>query len=402
MSLARSAWSVLLALPMACTAQPKGDDSGVPPSLSEPLALRVASFNASLHRDAAGQLIADLSDPSNAQGIAVATILQHVAADVVLLNELDVDGEGESLRLLNDQFLGVSQQGMAALNYEHLWMPESNTGEASGADLNGDGEVVTEAGSDAYGQDAKGYGQYPGQYGLAVVSRFPIVAVRTFRDTLWRDLPDHNIPPGYYSEAALDVLPLSSKTHADVTLEVGSTELHLLVSHPTPPAFDGEEDRNGRRNHDEIAFWTGYLDATADSWHTDDDGSSGGLKGAPFVILGDLNADPADGGSFGDPMGDLLSHPRVVDPAPMSRGGTEQAEAQGGVNGRHTGDPALDTADFSDQSVGNLRVDYALPSVELSVEDSGVFWPAADDPLLEVVESASDHRAVWVDVQVGG
>ena len=28
---------------------------------------------------------------------------------------------------------------------------------------------------------------------------------------------------------------------------------------PTPPAFDGEEDRNGRRNHDEIRFWVDYV-----------------------------------------------------------------------------------------------------------------------------------------------
>ena len=402
MSPTRSALSALLALSTSCAAPSKQVDSGAPPSPSEPVALRVASFNASLHREAAGQLIADLSDPSNAQGIAVATILQHVAADVVLLNEIDVDGDGESLRLLNDLFCAVSQQGESAVLYDHLWMPETNTGEASGVDLNGDGEAVTEPGSDAYGQDAKGYGQYPGQYGLAVLSRFPIVAVRTFRGTLWRDVPDHNIPSGYYSDAALDVLPLSSKTHADVTLDVGGTELHVLVSHPTPPAFDGEEDRNGRRNHDEIAFWTGYLDSPADSWHIDDDGRVGGLDGAPFVILGDLNADPADGGSFEDPMGDLLSHPRVVDPGPMSRGGPEQAGVQGGVNGRHAGDPALDTADFSDQSVGNLRVDYVLPSVELSVDGSGVLWPTADEPLFPVVESASDHRAVWVDVRVGG
>ena len=35
--------------------------------------------------------------------------------------------------------------------------------------------------------------------------------------------------------------------------------VHFLVSHPTPPTFDGAEDRNGTRNHDEIRFWADYI-----------------------------------------------------------------------------------------------------------------------------------------------
>jgi len=33
---------------------------------------------------------------------------------------------------------------------------------------------------------------------------------------------------------------------------MGGQVIHILASHPTPPVFDGVEDRNGRRNHDEI------------------------------------------------------------------------------------------------------------------------------------------------------
>ncbi len=35
--------------------------------------------------------------------------------------------------------------------------------------------------------------------------------------------------------------------------------VHFLVSHPTPPVFDGPEDRNGARNADEIRLWQEYL-----------------------------------------------------------------------------------------------------------------------------------------------
>ena len=41
----------------------------------------------------------------------------------------------------------------------------------------------------------------------------------------------------------------------DVPVETPSGQLHLLAWHATPPVFDGPEDRNGRRNHDEAAFW---------------------------------------------------------------------------------------------------------------------------------------------------
>lgn len=65
--------------------------------------------------------------------------------------------------------------------------------------------------------------------------------------------------------------------------------------------------------------------------------------------------------------------------------------------------PAHDTADFS-ESTGNLRADYALPSMTLVLSDSGVFWPLSDDPRFPLVGTypfpGSDHRLVWVDVSI--
>ena len=92
---------------------------------------------------------------------------------------------------------------------------------------------------------------------------------------------------------------LSSKSHWDVPVEVGGRTVHVLASHPTPPTFDGAEDRNGRRNHDEIRFWADYVRPGAGSGYIyDDAGGTGGLKpGSSFVILGDQNADPLDGDS---------------------------------------------------------------------------------------------------------
>ena len=81
-----------------------------------------------------------------------------------------------------------------------------------------------------------------------------------------------------------------------------------------------------------------------------------------------------------------------------------EAERQGGVNANHQTDPASDTSDFNDQDVGNLRIDYVLPSSDLQVRGSGVFWPTMDDPSFTWVGSfpfpVSDHRLVWVDLDL--
>ena len=50
---------------------------------------RFATFNASLNRSSAGQALADLSAPGNAQAAAVAEIIQRVRPDVLLINEFD-------------------------------------------------------------------------------------------------------------------------------------------------------------------------------------------------------------------------------------------------------------------------------------------------------------------------
>ena len=59
---------------------------------------------------------------------------------------------------------------------------------------------------------------------------------------------------------------------------VGGKVIHTLVSHPTPPVFDGPEDRNGTRNHDEIRLWSDYVLPSRSGYIYDDEGERGGLK----------------------------------------------------------------------------------------------------------------------------
>ena len=117
-----------------------------------------------------------------------------------------------------------------------------------------------------------------------------------------------------------------------------------------------------------------------------------------FVIAGDLNADPEDGDSAPGAIRQLLDHPLIdASATPASDGAAAAAAAQGRANARHRGDPRFDTADFDDKAPGNLRVDYVLPSSNLTVLGSGVYWPLPGEPGAALID-ASDHRLVWIDV----
>jgi hypothetical protein len=331
---------------------------------------------------------------------------------VVLVNEFDHVEGGRAAELFRDNYLEVGHNGAEPIDYPYYFVAPSNTGVPSGSDLNNDGTV-------GGGDDAFGFGLFPGQYGMVVYSKYPIATdeVRTFQHFLWKDMPGADLPDDpatpepadWYTPEELDVFRLSSKSHWDVPIEVpGRAPVHFLVSHPTPPTFDGAEDRNGTRNHDEIRFWADYVTGgRAAAYIYDDDGSTGGLgHGQDFVIAGDQNADPFDGDSTDDAILQLLDHPPVQDPHPSSAGAVEAATRDGRANLTHTGPAAEDTADFADGAPGNLRVDYVLPSERLAVEASGVYWLTSSDPLFARLVGtypfpASDHRLVWVDVRTG-
>ena len=189
---------------------------------------------------------------------------------------------------------------------------------------------------------------------MAVFSRYPIdyEHARTFQRFLWKDMPGALLPDDpatpapadWYSADELGVFRLSSKSHWDLPIELGrGKRVHFLVSHPTPPVFDGAEDRNGTRNHDEIRFWADYVTPGASRYIYDDEGRRGGLRrGEHFVIAGDQNADPFDGDSVDHAIRQLLDNPRV-----NTRGHADEPRraAAGRAPGRgqqtHQGDPPI-------------------------------------------------------------
>jgi 3-phytase len=379
--------------------------------------IRFASFNASLNRNSAGQLITDLSTPNNSQAQNVAEIIQRTNPDVVLINEFDYYENGQAAELFRQNYLQVGQNGATPVDYPYFYVAPSNTGVPSGFDLDNNGTVGGP-------NDALGFGFFPGQFGMVLFSKYPIdfENVRTFQEFLWKDMPGALLPDDpttpapndFYSPEELEILRLSSKSHWDVPINVNGEIVHVLASHPTPPVFDGPEDRNGTRNFDEIRFWKDYITPGQGDYIYDDNGSFGGLTpGARFVIMGDQNSDPLDGDSIPGAIQQLLDNPLVnTSTIPSSAGGTAAAQRQGGANTTHQSDPAFDTADFADTTPGNLRADYVLPSNNLGINGAGVFWPTPDDPLFRLVGDfdptipggfpSSDHRLVYVDVSTPG
>lgn len=382
--------------PMAPVAPPVKPPTLAPVKAPTRKPVRFATFNASLNRNNAGDLATELAQLGSTQPATVAEIIQRVRPDILLLNEFDYDTA--ALASFQKNYLQVAQGGADPIVYPFSYIAPSNTGVPSGFDLDNNGVI-------GGANDAFGFGFFPGQFGMVVLSKYPFEGkIRTFQNFLWKDMPGNLIPTPYYSNEEIQVLRLSSKSHWDIPIKIGDGDIvHLLASHPTPPVFDGPEDRNGRRNFDEIRFWKDYI--SGEDYMYDDAGVKGGIEktNRKFVILGDLNSDPLDGDSIKGAAQLLLNNTLVnTELTPTSKGGVEQAALQGLSNLNHTTDPKFDTADFSDSAPGNLRADYVLPSKEFKMLNASVFWPESTDPLFKLVGTfpfpSSDHRLVWIDV----
>ncbi len=344
----------------------------------------MATWHVEMQRRGPGLLLRDILAAEEPDIAAVVAVIAEVSPDILLLTGFDWDLDLAAARALEAR---LAEAGAA---YPHLFALPSNAGLATGLDMDGDGRTGGP-------RDAQGYGWFAGQGAMVLLSRLPVDAdgVRDFSGLLWADLPGAKLPEvdgqPFPSAEALAAQRLSSTGHWDVPVILpDGGRLHMLCFAATPPVFDGPEDANGLRNHDEVALWSVYLD-----------GGLGSAPDDPVIVLGNANLDPSDGDGRGAAIANLIGHARLRDPRPRSAGGTEAADRQGGRNGDHRGDPAFDTADWSDDpGPGNLRISYVLPDRALTVLDAGVFWPAADDPLRPLIEGEGlpRHRLVWVDI----
>ena len=313
-----------------------------------------------------------------------AELIAHIAPDVLVLSGLDHDHDLVALRAFRDV---IAEKGHV---FTATFAFSSNAGLRTGRDMTGDGRHDT-------ADDTQGYGRFRGERALALLSNFPVddANARDFSQFLWRDLPGALLPEdvsgAVLADEVLALQRLSSTGHWDVPILIDGQSLHLLIYQAGPPVFGGRGTRNLHRNHDETAFWTHFLDNRLPMAPPE----------APLVVIGGSNLDPFDGDGLHGAMRDLLAHPALQDPQPQSAGG--RLAAHDPPNAAHLGPPELDTVHWPQRpGPGNLRVSYILPSSELRVRASGVFWPATESAerarLGDPDAPPTRHRLVWVDL----
>jgi hypothetical protein len=71
--------------------------------------VRFATYNTSLNRNRAGELLAELQSGVSAQAASVSAILQTIRADILVLNEFDYEPNNAAVQAFQDNFLGVAQ-----------------------------------------------------------------------------------------------------------------------------------------------------------------------------------------------------------------------------------------------------------------------------------------------------
>ena len=305
--------------------------------------LRLGVWHEALSRDGPGLLLRDLQK-GVPELVAMADLVRIAAPDILVLTKMDFDASGLAARAFADT---ISPDA-----YPFLMSLRSNEGVPTGVDLDGD-----RRGHEP--EDAQGYGWFPGQGALAVLSRVPIRqgAAVSYNDILWKELPGTHMDP---SDPGYDVQRLSSGGHWSVPLDLGFAEegqsatLWVLVGHSGPPVFDGPEDRNGRRNLDELQLWSQILD-----------GRHGPAPGAHMVFMANTNLDPNAGEGYRDAMLDFLDSGRFQDPF-----------------------PDLPTAYW--ETLEPMRVSYLLPSTTLELLDVKR-WPRGE---------GMTHHLLTIDIAV--
>ncbi|MCT4607799.1 MAG: endonuclease/exonuclease/phosphatase family protein [Pelagimonas sp.] len=285
--------------------------------------LRIATWHGDFSRKGPGLMLHDLlKKPPDLSPI------KALSPDILLLTDIDYDAGLVTLRTLSDQ-IGP---------YPYLLSQRPNRGLPTGRDIDGDGRLGEP-------EDAQGFGNFSGQGGMALLSRYPLTLLEDHSPLLWKDAPDSQIAR---TDPAYDVQRLSSSGHWAVQVDSPLGQITLLTLTATPPVFDGPEDRNGRRNRDEVLFWHHHLPQHPE----------------PVILLGNFNLDPKRSDGLRAAASKVLSAPRLQDPLP-------------------------DQPTVTWDGTGPMRVSYVLPDSRFQVTQAGV-QPALPD--------LGPHGLVWVTI----
>lgn len=451
-----AALAITVALLAGCN-----DEETVNNYLPESTDVTFAAYNVSFDRTAYADLVAEMQIEPSTQDVLVrsfldgtiadadketaskviqirnvAAVIQKNRPDVIMMGEYNNDGTGTdttSLQGFQDNYLSIAQStdgaggvsNLAPIEYPYKKGYATNTGLFSGLDLDNNGAIE----QGPYG-DNWGFGQFHGKYAFALMSKYEIDSqnTRTFQTFKWKDLEGQTIPTitdcsdptkfpdgmdcgdEWYTAEEWEEIRISSKNHVDAPIIIptknGDKIVHVLMSHPTPPVFD--TGKNKSQNAAEVEFWNQYVQGK--SFFYDDAGTTGGLAAnAKFVVMGDLNTDSAAGDGERDVIAALKNNPLLDQDVmngelyPTSFGAAEFAADESSTHPM----PNRITSTFG------IGVDYAMPSANLNVKATGVYWPASyEDGRKLVIDTrlepatedgkgvSSDHRLVWIKAEL--
>lgn len=377
---------------------------------SGPKTMRIATFNVGDLRTT------DLRDANNLRAGKLAEVIQGVDADVLVLTNInrdlrgvsgtsEFDPEGVNAERLEETFIAVPQGPGEPIAYQ-TYMPTVNSGRLSRRDLDQNGQRVTRyltpAGSKddgsppepdpratSYALDAWGFGEFPGQRGMALLVRegwaFNPADVRTFTDFRWASVPSASRPRAragtgdYYDFADWQEIPLFQSTMflAPITPPSGK-RFWVAALYAGPTTGDLADNRSYFRRLDEVRALGDLVDGAA---YLQDDSFNPvppEVLKEPVVVLADLGIDPTEPPVETNPAARLLAHERFdASPAPVA-------------------DVARPTLGPADSARDGGRRDFVLIDNRLRVEDAGVYRTLPSD----TVAFPSDRFPVWVEVRV--
>ncbi len=359
------------ALTSPAAAGPGHGEPGRPHQPGKASELRFATFNASLNRAAAGDLVRDLSTPDNAQAAAIAETIQRTDPDVVLLiNEFDYVEGGRAAELFRDNYLEVGHNGAAPVDYPYYFVAPVNTGVPSGFDLNNNGTVggrrrrlrlravprASTAWSSTRSTRSRPTTSAPSSTSSGRTCRAPLLP----DDPATRGAGRLVLPRGARRLPALVEVPLGrpdqgARPQARPLPRLAPDAAHLRrrrgpQRHPQPR----RDPLLGRLRR---AAAGGRRTST-----TTRGGPAASAAGRTSSSPATRTPTPSTATPYDDAIHQLLDHPRIQDPHPTSAGAVEATLRDGGANLTHEGPAAEDTADFADTQPGNLRADYVLPA----------------------------------------
>ena len=211
--------------------------------------VRFATFNASLNRNRAGQLITDLSTPGNLQARDAAEMIERPAGRPPDQRVRLRRGRDRPQPLPAKLPLGLPERRRA----DHLPLPLPGPVEHRHPV-----RLRPQQQRRSADRTTPRLRLLPRPVRMAVYSRYPIDTTGSAPSRIPLEgharrhaarRSEHAGACGLVLAGRAERLPALVQKPLGPADPVGSKVVHFLVSHPTPPVFDGPEDRNGTPQH---------------------------------------------------------------------------------------------------------------------------------------------------------